>query len=60
MNPAMGCNLKLCNTSGDPLPVLAVSLDSLDHGVRAIINQQDVLFAAIRANITTKSAGHQQ
>ena len=60
LTQALGCNLKLCITPGDPLPVLAVSLDSLGHGVRAVINHQDVLFAAIRANFTKNSAEHLQ
>ena len=53
--PALGCNLKLCTTPGNPLPVLAVSVDSLDHRFRSIIKQQEHIFSAMKANFSARS-----
>lgn len=49
------CDLKLCKVPGNPLPVLAVAVDNLDHGTRAVLRQLDDLYMAIRANHTAKS-----
>ena len=53
---ASQCDIRDCQSPGDPLPVLAIPLLNLDHSVRTVVKALHELFTKLQSSASIKSS----